>query len=101
MLMERANVPVLKSPSLTKASMQGGQFQQDAAERIDGTEMSIAYGNMVVLMEDEEFDFKMGQFQHIPELLTEYKKNLSSALGCPSSRLFNEYEANDEKRLII
>ncbi len=97
MLMERANVPVLKSPSLTKASMQGGQFQQDAAERIDGTEMSIAYGNMVVLMEDEEFDFKMGQFQHIPELLTEYKKNLSSALGCPSSRLFNEYEANDEK----
>ena len=55
--------------------MQGERFQQDVAERIDGLEMSIAYGSMAVISEDEEFEFANSQFAEIPKLLTEYKNN--------------------------
>lgn len=97
MRLDRGNVPVLKASTLTKASLQGQQFQNEAAERIDGVELSIAYGGMVVLNEDEEFTFEESQFTQIPELITQYKKSLSGSLSAPMSILFAEHEANDEK----
>lgn len=96
LLMQRVNVPVLTSPSLTKASLQGERFQEEAAERIDGVEMSIAYGNQVVLGEDETFEFAQAHFTEIPDLLTEYKKQLVAGLGAPSSQVIGEYNADDE-----
>lgn len=96
LLMDRTNVPVLKTKELAKSSMQGQQFQEDVAERIDGVEMSIAYGNMVLLNEDEEFEFANSQFTDIPKLLTEYKKQLIAGIGAPSSVAIGEYNADDE-----
>lgn len=96
MLMDRVNIPILKTKDLIKASLQGQAFQEESAERIDGVEMSIAYGNMVLLNEDEDFSFANSSFQHIPELLTEYKKQLVAGIGAPSSVSIGEYNANDE-----
>lgn len=96
LLMDRTNIPVYKTKDLARASMQGERFQQDVAERIDGLEMSIAYGSMAVISEDEEFEFANSQFAEIPKLLTEYKKQLISAVSAPSSAVLNEYQADDE-----
>lgn len=96
MLMDRVNIPVLTTKDLAKASMQGQKFQEESAERIDGVELSIAYGGMVLLNEDEKFEFANAQFQHIPELLTEYKKQLVAGIGAPSSVSIGEYNAKDE-----
>ncbi len=97
LLMQRVNIPVLKSPNLTKASLQGERFQEEAAERIDGMELTIAYGNMAVIGEDEEFEFKEAHFTEIPDLLTEYKKQLASGLGAPLSQVLGEYNATDDE----
>ena len=96
MLMDRVNIPVLKTKDLARATIQGQAFQQESAERIDGVEMSIAYGNMVLLNEDESFEFANAQFTDIPELLTEYKKQLVAGIGAPSSIALGEFNAKDE-----
>lgn len=96
MLMDRVNIPVYKAKGLVNASMQGAKFQEETAERIDGIELAIAYGSMVLVNEDEDFSFANAQFQHIPELLTEYKKQLVAGIGAPSSVTIGEYNADDE-----
>lgn len=95
MLMDRVNIPVYQA-NLKNASIQGKAFQEESAERIDGVELAIAYGNMVLIGEDEKFEFANAQFQHIPELLTEYKKQLIAGIGAPSSVAIGEYNAKDE-----
>jgi len=96
LLMQRVNVPVLTSPSLTKASLQGERFQEEAAVRMDGVELSIAYGNQVILGEDETFEYAEAHFTEIPKLLTEYKKQLSSGVDAPLSHVLGEYNAIDD-----
>jgi hypothetical protein len=96
LLMDRTNVPVLTTKDLAKATMQGSEFQADAAERLEGVEATIAYGNTVVLNEDESFVFANSSFTDIPKLLTEYKKQLVSGISAPGSVTIGQYEANDE-----
>jgi hypothetical protein len=95
-LMDRVNVPVYKASDLAKSSMQGSKFQEQVAERIDGVELAVAYGEMILINEDEDFTFANAQFQHIPELLKEYKKQLIADIEAPSSRVLGVYEADDE-----
>lgn len=96
LLMDRVNIPVLTTKDMARATIQGQAFQQESAERIDGIELSIAYGNMVLLNEDEKFEFANAQFTDIPELLTEYKKQLCAGISAPSSIALGEFNAQDE-----
>ena len=94
-LMDRSNIPVYKVDKLLNSSMQGKKFQKAVADRIDGIELAIMYGEMIVINKDDEFTFANGQFQHIPELLQEYKHQLIADLGAPASKIFN-LDVDDE-----
>ena len=46
--------------------------------------------------EDEKFEFANAQFTDIPELLTEYKKQLCAGISAPSSIALGEFNAQEE-----
>jgi len=95
-LMDRSNIPVYTTNGLAKSSMQGERFQRNVADRIDGIELAIRYGEMILINEGELFSFANSDFQHIPELLKEYKHQLISDLGAPASKIFNMVDSDDE-----
>jgi hypothetical protein len=102
-LAQRSNVGVLNIANLPQASLQGQRFAEFVSARLKGISFGVSSGNTVVLgdIEKEAFKWESANFQHIPETLQMYMRNLSASLEAPSRICFNDTDESDLKELRV
>lgn len=96
-LAKRSNLPVIKVDGLTMATLAGAEYEEKMINKIDQIEFAINAGGAILITPKDELTFENADFKELPEMLMEFKKQLTADLQAPLSVTFAEVGQNDEK----
>ena len=96
-LAKRSNLPVVKVDGLTMATLAGAEYEAKMMNKIDMIEFAIDAGGMILLTPKDELTFENADFKELPQMLMEFKKQLTADLQAPLSVTFAEVGEDDEK----
>lgn len=96
-LAKRSNLPVIKVDGLTMATLAGAEYEERMFNKMDMIEFAINAGGMILITPKDELTFNNADFKQIPEILMEFKKQLTADLQAPLSVTFAEVGKDDEK----